>query len=78
MAHGLAPLPGRSSPPADAGHVEDAAAEIPYTRHSVSAADEAAVLRALRSGRLAQGPEVAAFEAEIAALAGAEAGVAVT
>lgn len=45
---------------------------IPYTLHHVTPDDEAAVLRALRSGILTQGPEVEAFEAELAALSGAK------
>jgi perosamine synthetase len=44
---------------------------LPYTRHTLTRTDEDAVLRALRSGRLAQGPEAAAFESELAAYTGA-------
>lgn len=40
---------------------------IPYAKHEVTPEDEAAVLRALRSQRLTQGPEVEAFEAELCA-----------
>ena len=42
---------------------------IPYTRHTITPEDEAAVLRALRSGYLTRGPETEAFEAELAAVA---------
>lgn len=45
---------------------------IPYTQHTVSPDDEAAVLRALHSHHLTQGPEVEAFEQELAALSGAK------
>jgi dTDP-4-amino-4,6-dideoxygalactose transaminase len=41
---------------------------IPISRPQIGPEEEEAVLRALRSGRLAQGPEVEAFEREIAAL----------
>lgn len=50
---------------------------IPYTKHHITPDDEAAVLRALRSEHLTQGPEVPAFEEELAALAGAKYAVAV-
>jgi dTDP-4-amino-4,6-dideoxygalactose transaminase len=50
---------------------------IPYTRHAITPEDEAAVLRALRSGYLTQGPEVEAFEDELATFAGARYAVAV-
>lgn len=50
---------------------------IPYTAHRITYADEAAVLRALRSDHLTQGPEVERFEEELAALAGAKYTVAV-
>ena len=50
---------------------------IPYTRHEITPEDEAAVLRALRSGYLTQGPEVEAFETEVATLCGAKYAVAV-
>ncbi len=39
---------------------------IPYTRHTLTQADEEAVLAALRSGRIAQGPVAADFEARLA------------
>jgi len=45
---------------------------ISYARHHITPGDEAAVLRALRSGYLTQGPEVEALEAEWAALVGAK------
>lgn len=41
---------------------------IPIARPQIGPEEEEAVLRVLRSGRLAQGPEVAAFEEEFAAL----------
>lgn len=44
---------------------------IPYTRHQITPEDETAVTRALRSGYLAQGPEVEALEAELCAVTGA-------
>ena len=44
---------------------------IPISRPIIGAAEEEAVLRVLRSGRLAQGPEVEAFESEFAPLAAA-------
>jgi perosamine synthetase len=50
---------------------------IPYTRHAITPEDEAAVLRALRSSYLTQGPEVEAFEDELATFAGAKYAVAV-
>lgn len=43
---------------------------IPVSRPQIGPEDEEAVLRVLRSGRLAQGPEVDAFEAEFALLCG--------
>lgn len=49
---------------------------IPISRPHIGAEEEAAVLRVLRSGRLAQGPEVEAFEAEFALVCGAPFGVA--
>lgn len=45
---------------------------IPYTRHAIFPEDEAAVLRALRSPYVTQGPEVEAFEQELATLSGAK------
>jgi dTDP-4-amino-4,6-dideoxygalactose transaminase len=51
---------------------------IAHSAPVVGAEEEAAVLRVLRSGRLAQGPEVAAFEQECAAIAGRRYGVAVS
>jgi perosamine synthetase len=45
---------------------------------SIGAEEERAVLRVLRSGRLVQGPEVEAFEAEFAAATGFEHAVAVS
>lgn len=49
---------------------------IPYAKHSIIPEDEAAVLRALRSGYLTQGPEVEALEHEWAELVGAKYAVA--
>jgi dTDP-4-amino-4,6-dideoxygalactose transaminase len=51
---------------------------VELSRPLLGAAEEAAVLRVLRSGRLTQGPEVAAFEAEFAAMIGERAAVAVS
>ena len=51
---------------------------IPLTRPSVGEAEAEAVRRVLLSGWLAQGPEVAAFEAEFAAYVGATHAVAVS
>lgn len=50
---------------------------IPHSRPSVSEEDALAVARAVREGRLAQGPEVEAFERELAARLGVEAVAAV-
>jgi len=51
---------------------------VPHSRPSVSEEDALAVARAVRAGRLAQGPEVEAFEAELAARLGVEAVAAVS
>ena len=51
---------------------------IPLARPSLGEAEEQACLRALRSGRLVQGPEGEAFEAEFAACVGADHAVAVS
>ncbi|MGH7354919.1 MAG: DegT/DnrJ/EryC1/StrS family aminotransferase, partial [Candidatus Rokuibacteriota bacterium] len=51
---------------------------IPHSQPSVSEEDALAVARAVRSGRLAQGPEVEAFEAELGARLGVEAVAAVS
>lgn len=45
---------------------------IPYTQHTVTPEDEAAVLEVLRSPYLAQGPKVEEFEAALAQKAGAK------
>jgi perosamine synthetase len=50
---------------------------LPYGRQIISAADEEAVLRALRSDFLTCGPEVEAFEQEFASAVGAQHAVAV-
>lgn len=50
---------------------------IPIASPDIGLEEEEAVLRVLRSGRLAQGPEVAAFEAEFAAASQVEHAVAV-
>ena len=44
---------------------------IPISRPAIGREEEEAVLRVLRSGRLAQGPEVAAFEEDFVKLCGA-------
>ena len=49
---------------------------IPYAKHAITPEDEAAVLRALRSGYLTQGPEVEALEHEWADVVGAKYAVA--
>lgn len=49
---------------------------IPIARPQIGPEEEEAALRVIRSGRLAQGPEVAAFEKEFAALCSAEHAVA--
>lgn len=50
---------------------------IPIARPEIGAEEEEAVLRVLRSGRLAQGPEVAALEEEFARLCGTTHAIAV-
>lgn len=50
---------------------------IPYAKHLVTQADEVAVIRALRSSHLTQGPMVEQFEEALADLAGARYAVAV-
>ncbi len=50
---------------------------IPIAAPDIGEAEETAVLRVLRSGRLAQGPEVAALEEEFAAAHGARFAIAV-
>ena len=50
---------------------------IRHGRPTVAEEDAAAVARVVRSGALAQGPEVAAFEAAVAERLGVEAGAAV-
>ncbi len=50
---------------------------IPIAAPDIGPDEEAAVLRVLRSGRLAQGPEVAALEAEFAEAIGAREAIAV-
>ena len=51
---------------------------IPHSRPTVAEEDAQAVARVVREGRLAQGPEVAAFETEVAARVGVAAGAAVS
>jgi perosamine synthetase len=51
---------------------------IPHSRPQVSDEDAEAVARAVRSGQLAQGPEVAAFEREMAGRVGVAAAAAVS
>lgn len=52
--------------------------DIPIAAPELGGEEEAAVLRVLRSGRLAQGPEVAAFESEFAQASNLHAAVAVS
>lgn len=52
--------------------------DIPIAAPEIGPDEEAAVLRVLRSGRLAQGPEVAAFEEEFAQASGLSSAVAVS
>lgn len=49
---------------------------LPYARHSITSDDIAAVMRALKSGCLTGGAEVASFETELAAACGARHAVA--
>ena len=51
---------------------------IPHSRPDVSEEDAAAVARVVRGGQLAQGPEVEAFEREVAARVGVAAAAAVS
>ncbi|MBI3003320.1 MAG: DegT/DnrJ/EryC1/StrS aminotransferase family protein, partial [candidate division NC10 bacterium] len=51
---------------------------IPHSRPSLGPAEVEAVAAVLRSGQVAQGPEVAAFEAEVAARMGLRGGAAVS
>ena len=51
---------------------------IPHSRPTVSEGDVEHVARVVRSGGLAQGPEVAAFEGELAARLSVEAAAAVS
>ena len=51
---------------------------IPHSRPWITAADVRAVTRVVKSGALAQGAEVAALEAEVGAMLGLPAGVAVS
>ena len=50
---------------------------IPISRPQIGPEEEQAVIRVLRSGRLAQGPEVAALEEEFAAMCGVQHAIAV-
>ena len=52
--------------------------KIPLARPAIAGGEEQAALRVLRSGWLTQGPEVAAFEEELAAAAGRRFAVAVS
>jgi perosamine synthetase len=49
---------------------------LPYVRHTITPADELAVRRVMHSDYLTQGPEVEAFETDLAAFAGAKYAVA--
>jgi len=51
---------------------------IPHSRSTLSEADAEAVARVVLSGQIAQGPEVEAFERELAAFAGQRDAVAVS
>ncbi len=51
---------------------------IPYSRHSISEEDIAAVVEVLRSDWLTTGPTIAEFEQKVAAFVGAQEGVAVS
>ncbi len=51
---------------------------VPLSRPLIGADEESAVLRVLRSGRLTQGPEVAAFEVEFSAAVGGRLAIAVS
>lgn len=51
---------------------------IPYGRHLLDSADERAVLRALRSGRITQGPLIERFEKAFAGYCGARYAIAVS
>ena len=51
---------------------------IPYTRHSLTPEDETAVLEALRSNRIVQGPIAADFEARLAERVGVDHAVCVS
>ncbi len=57
---------------------DSAPAGIPHSRPSIEAEDLEAVAAVLRGGRVAQGPRVAEFEAELARALGVEGGVAVS
>ncbi|MEM1156930.1 MAG: UDP-4-amino-4,6-dideoxy-N-acetyl-beta-L-altrosamine transaminase [Verrucomicrobiota bacterium] len=52
--------------------------DIPYAKQSISDADIAAVVRALKSDYITQGPEISAFESEVAEYCGAKYAVAVS
>lgn len=69
--------PARPSSPAQVEPAPAlAAASLPYGRHLIEEDDVAAVVAALRSDLLAQGPRVAAFEAALATCVGAAEAVA--
>jgi len=51
---------------------------IPYTRHRIGASDRKALARVLSSSRLTQGPEVDAFETDLAARTGCRRAVTVS
>lgn len=67
-----------ASRPAVAGGNPVRATPLPYGRHQLYEGDEKAVLVALRSGMLTGGPQVAAFEAALAARCGVQHAVAVS
>src|SRR5207247_3201748 len=57
----------RLRPPTECGGLAGPATVIPHSRPTVSVEDAERVARVVRSGHLAQGAEVEAFERELAA-----------
>src|SRR5207247_7110062 len=57
----------RLGPPTECGGLAGPATMIPHSRPTVSVEDAERVARVVRSGHLAQGAEVEAFERELAA-----------
>jgi dTDP-4-amino-4,6-dideoxygalactose transaminase len=58
--------------------IDNSTEVVPHSRPWITAADARAVARVIQSGKLAQGPEVAAFEGEVGALLELPPGVAVS